>query len=132
VYIETYDHWIAFGLLVFIGGKMLIEGFEPPKQTREADNTARRAGDIRGFSALLTLSLATSIDALAVGVSFTILGQEIWSSAALIGGITFVVCLVGFGFGKRIGRFLGKWAERAGGLVLIAIGVKILLEHILG
>jgi putative Mn2+ efflux pump MntP len=128
-YIEAYDHWIAFGLLVFIGGRMLKEGFDKKKQT-PAETGPRR--DIRGFGTLLTLALATSIDALAVGISFNILGQGIWSSAALIGGITFAVCLTGFVFGRRIGYFLGKWAEWAGGLILIAIGLKILLEHLLG
>lgn len=135
VYIETYDHWIAFGLLAFIGGKMLKEGFDPKNQFREGDNPpggTGQAGDIRGIGSLLTLSLATSIDALAVGISFNILGHGIWSSAALIGGITFLVCLIGFGFGKRIGRFLGKWAERVGGIVLISLGFKILLEHLVG
>ncbi|MDR2362978.1 MAG: manganese efflux pump MntP family protein, partial [Spirochaetaceae bacterium] len=125
----------AFRLLAFIGGKMLTEGFDPKKQIREGDNPpggTGQAGDIRGTGSLLTLSLATSIDALAVGISFNILGHGIWSSAALIGGITFLVCLVGFGFGRRIGRFLGKWAERVGGFVLIAIGSKILLEHLVG
>jgi putative Mn2+ efflux pump MntP len=137
VYIEAYDHWIAFGLLVFIGGKMLKEGFEG-KDQNPGNNTAEAAqgktGDIRSLGNLLTLSLATSIDALAVGISFNILGlgRDIWSSAALIGGITLVVCLFGFSFGRRIGRFLGKWAERAGGLILIAIGIKILLGHLLG
>lgn len=135
VYIETYDHWIAFGLLAFIGGKMLKEGFAPPRKIREGDNPpggTGPAGDIRRIGPLLTLALATSIDALAVGISFNILGHGIWSSAALIGGITFLVCLIGFGFGRRIGRFLGKWAERAGGFVLITIGFKILLEHLVG
>jgi putative Mn2+ efflux pump MntP len=132
-YIEAYDHWIAFGLLALIGGKMLKEGFE--KKSRPSQEAPEgQTGDIRRLGSLLTLALATSIDALAVGVSFNILGlgQGIWPSAALIGGITFGVCLFGFGFGKRVGRFLGNWAERAGGLILIAIGLKILLEHLLG
>lgn len=131
-YIEAYDHWIAFGLLAFVGGKMFIEGFRRKDQTREGDEGGGNTGDIRRLGPLLTLSLATSIDALAVGISFTILGQGIWSSAALIGGITFLVCLIGFGFGTRLGRFFGNWAERAGGLILIAIGFKILLEHFSG
>ncbi|MDR2760116.1 MAG: manganese efflux pump MntP family protein [Spirochaetaceae bacterium] len=131
-YIEVYDHWIAFGLLAFIGGKMFVEGFNRKDPARQGDEPGKPAEDIRSLAPLLALSLATSIDALAVGISFTVLGQGIWFSAALIGGITFLVCLTGFGFGKRLGRLFGKWAERAGGLILIAIGLKILLDHLLG
>ncbi|MDR0589417.1 MAG: manganese efflux pump MntP family protein [Spirochaetaceae bacterium] len=131
VYVEAYDHWIAFGLLAFIGGKMFIEGFTPKDPTPDGEPSPKNE-DIRSLGPLAALSLATSIDALAVGVSFTVIGQGIWSSAALIGGITFLVCLTGFGFGKRLGPLFGKWAGRAGGLILIAMGLKILLEHLLG
>jgi len=120
VYIRAFDHWIAFGLLAFVGGKMIWETFH------DSDSAA----DIRALPCLLTLSIATSIDALAVGLSFSILGQGIWLSAALIGGITFAVCLIGFEFGRRIGALLKKWAGVAGGLILIGIGVKILMEHL--
>ncbi|MFP3091510.1 manganese efflux pump MntP family protein [Treponema sp. TIM-1] len=130
-YITAYDHWIAFGLLAFIGGKMFIAGVTQKDLSREGDDPQKPTEDIRSVGPLLALSLATSIDALAVGISFNILGQGIWSSSAIIGGITFLVCLSGFVFGKGLGRFLGKWAERAGGLMLIAIGLKILLEHLL-
>jgi len=119
-YIEAFDHWIAFGLLAFVGGKMIWENLRGSESS----------GDIRGLSNLLVLSIATSIDALAVGLSFSVLGHGIWFSAALIGGITFAVCLAGFGFGHLVGAFLQKWAGIAGGLVLIGIGVKILLEHL--
>jgi len=120
VYIQSFDHWIAFGLLAFVGGKMILESFKG----------SGSAADIRCFSCLLTLSLATSIDALAVGLSFSILGHGIWLPAAIIGGITFVVCLSGFEFGRRIGPLLEKWAGITGGLILIGIGVKILIEHL--
>ena len=122
VYIQSFDHWIAFGLLFFIGAKMLWE-------TLKGSDSA---GDIRSLSALLTLSVATSIDALAVGLSFSVLGHGIWFPAAIIGIITFTVCITGFEFGRRIGALLGKWAGIAGGLVLIGIGVKILVEHLPG
>jgi putative Mn2+ efflux pump MntP len=74
--------------------------------------------------------VATSIDAMAVGISFSILGQGIWGNAAIIGAITFFVCLAGFEFGRRIGLLLEKWAQIAGGIILIGIGLKILLEHL--
>ena len=121
-HIQSFDHWIAFGLLVFVGGKMIWETFRPSESP----------GDIRGLSCLLTLSLATSIDALAVGLSFSILGQGIWFSAALIGGITFAVCLIGFEFGRRLGVLFEKWAGIIGGIILIGIGLKILIGHLAG
>ena len=154
-YIEVYDHWIAFGLLVFIGGKMLAEGIRAmqrnrpgrgvsPEQTTAPEQAAGRqgsgkeiksAGDIRDSGTLLVLSFATSIDALAVGISLSILNHAVWMSAALIGGITFLVCLLGFETSRRlrqsIGFVLEKWAPIAGGLVLIGLGFKILAEHLL-
>jgi putative Mn2+ efflux pump MntP len=124
-YIEAYDHWIAFALLAFIGGKMLKDAL-----IAKPDSADAVGADIRSFAPLLVLATATSIDALAVGVSFSITGQNIWTSAALIGGITFAVCFAGFEFGKRIGRLFEKWAAIAGGLILIALGIKILAEHL--
>jgi putative Mn2+ efflux pump MntP len=145
-YIDAFDHWIAFGLLVLIGGKELVEALRGKQdgtggedkgpeaaarhQAGEAARQTKRPADIRNLLTLCNFSVATSIDALAVGVSFNILGQGIWGSAALIGGITFVVCLTGFEFGRRIGRLFKKSAQAAGGLILIGIGVKILLEHL--
>jgi putative Mn2+ efflux pump MntP len=149
-YIEAYDHWIAFGLLAFIGGKMIAEGIRarsrnrPGQETTDPEGTAagrgsgkkaKSAGDIRDTGTLLVLSLATSIDALAVGISLSILDHALWLSAALIGGITFLVCLLGFEAGRRlrqgIGLVLEKWAPFAGGLVLVGLGFKILAEHLL-
>jgi putative Mn2+ efflux pump MntP len=154
-YITAYDHWIAFGLLAFIGGKMIFEGIRAMPRGRAGSGTSleqtavpeqaaggqspgksiKSAGDIRDSGTLLVLSLATSIDALAVGISLSILNQSIWISAALIGGITFLVCLLGFEIGRRlrqgIGLVLEKWAQFAGGLILIGLGCKILAEHIL-
>lgn len=127
-YTRTFDHWIAFALLGFIGGKMIVEALRRPGETRP-DQSPERA-DIRGLKTLLILSVATSIDALAVGVSLSIMGHDIWGSAAIIGGVTFLVCLCGFEFGRRIGLVMEKWAQIAGGLMLIGIGVKILVEHL--
>jgi putative Mn2+ efflux pump MntP len=125
-YIEAFDHWIAFVLLAFIGGKMLVDTL------RSKDAHDKNAGDIRGLKTLLALSVATSIDAFAAGVSLNIMGHGVWLSAALIGGITFLVCLAGFECGRRIGLVLKHWAQAAGGIVLIGIGGKILARHLFG
>jgi putative Mn2+ efflux pump MntP len=143
-YIQGFDHWIAFLLLGFTGGRMIFTalkkgGTNPPEEkTASANRTApdsreeyKNTADIRSLSALLVLSAATSIDALAVGLSLSMLNSGIWGSAAIIGLITFFVCLVGFAFGRRIGFLFEKWAETAGGVILIGIGLKILLEHLL-
>jgi putative Mn2+ efflux pump MntP len=123
-YISAYDHWIAFALLGAIGGKMLAEGWKTKSGGGE------KPADIRNLRVLLTLAVATSIDALAIGVSFNLLDRPIWGSSAFIGGVTFFVCFVGFEFGRRLGRFFEKYAQIAGGLILMGLGVKILLEHL--
>ncbi|HYE83613.1 MAG TPA: manganese efflux pump MntP family protein [Clostridia bacterium] len=138
-YIISIDHWIAFGLLAFIGGKMIHEAFEMKSEelnTEEGmcevaistqdtvcDNPLR-------MGRLLVLAIATSIDALAVGVSFAFLRVSIVWSAVLIGVITFGICFAGVYIGKRFGGMLKKKAEIVGGLILICIGVKILIEHL--
>jgi putative Mn2+ efflux pump MntP len=127
-YIQVFDHWVAFGLLALIGGKML---FEALKEKKEKEGTGGRCRDIRSLPCLFLLSLATSIDALAVGLSFSLLGRGIWFPALLISVITFAVCLTGFEFGRHIGVLLEKRAGMLGGLILIGIGIKILLEHLL-
>ena len=120
--IQAFDHWIAFALLVLIGGKMIREGFEKEGHEEKADQT-------RGWP-LLLLSIATSIDALAVGFSFSILKTPILFPAAVIGLVCFGMTAVGMFFGKVLARIFGRKVEIAGGLVLIAIGVKILMEHL--
>jgi putative Mn2+ efflux pump MntP len=133
LYINAWDHWIAFALLSFIGGKMIIEGIRKKDEKDPRDISV----DIRKFWVLVHLAVATSIDALAVGISFAVLedGQpgflnSIWFRASVIGGITFFICLIGFEFGRRIGFLFGKWAECAGGLILVGIGGRILIEHL--
>jgi putative Mn2+ efflux pump MntP len=139
-YIQDYDHWIAFGLLALVGGKMLKESLTPVKSAAcEDDETVSgnvdqvrqsvSGADIDDPKNLLVLSIATSLDALAIGISFSLLGTGIWTPALVIGVVTFFVCMLGFEFGKRIGSTLGRRAETVGGLVLIGIGVKILVEH---
>jgi putative Mn2+ efflux pump MntP len=122
--ISDYDHWIAFGLLAFIGGKMLWESFE--RKEEKSKNT-----DITRGLLLLTASLATSIDALAVGLSFAFVDVNIILASLTIGIIAFVVTAVGFPLGRKISRVAGRWAEVIGGIVLIGIGLRILITHLL-
>lgn len=119
--IESYDHWIAFGLLAVIGAKMLKEGFEKDCECHS---------DYTSGKALLWLSFATSIDALAVGVSFSVMRSGLLIPVILIGAASFVFTILGGAIGKKAGQLLGRRAEIAGGLILIGIGVKILLEHL--
>ncbi len=122
-YIADYDHWLAFALLAFIGGKMVWESF------RNKDDSCRT--DITKWSTLLTLSVATSIDALAVGLTFAFLEVNIALACGVIGATAFLISILGFVLGRKAGRVLGKRAELIGGLVLIAIGLRILLSHLL-
>jgi putative Mn2+ efflux pump MntP len=135
-YIQAFDHWIAFALLAFIGGKMILEALrealQAGKDKADAVVNAKNYGDIRSIRTLLPLAVATSIDALAVGLSFVVMDQGIWRPAAFIGSITFAVCLMGFEFGRRIGLVLERGAQILGGAILTGIGIKILVEHLAG
>lgn len=123
-YIESIDHWIAFGLLAFIGGEMVV-GALRQEEEKEED------GDVLDNRQLLLLAIATSIDALIIGVTFALLpGTNIWLSVSLIGCTTFVLSVVGVGVGFRFGSKYEKKAQIAGGLILILLGLKILLEHL--
>ncbi len=121
--IAPFDHWIAFALLAFIGGKMAREGMGG------TDECNTRCDPTSGWP-LLTLAVGTSIDALAVGFSFVAMDLNVWRTVAVIGTVTFATCWVGMVGGRRIGRFFGKRMEVVGGLVLIGIGLKILIEHL--
>ena len=121
-YITKYDHWIAFLLLIIIGGNMIKEGF-----SKEEINS----NSSFGFSTMLILAVATSIDALAVGITFALLPDvNIISAVSLIGCITFVMSAVGLKVGNIFGLKYKSKAEIAGGIILILIGTKILLEHL--
>lgn len=122
-YITSVDHWIAFGLLSFIGGKMIYE-------VLKKDRCPVVSGDILRIKELFLLAVATSIDALAVGITFSFLHVLIIPAVSLIGAITFVTSLVGVCIGHNYGSKLKSKAELAGGVVLIIIGLKILLEHL--
>ena len=119
--IASFDHWVAFGLLAFIGGKMIYSA-RGSKEEKEAKLTA---------PVLLILSVATSIDALAVGLSFSLLRVSITTPVVLIGVVTFLLAFAGFSFGNKLGNFFERKVQVIGGIVLIAIGVKILLEHLI-
>lgn len=122
--IEAYNHWVAFGLLVFVGGKMIVEAFrdEGARNVLPADPT-------RGWT-LLMLAVATSIDALAVGLSLALVREAIVLPSVVIGVTAFAMTWAGMVFGGRIGAWLGRKVEIAGGLILIGIGVKILVDHL--
>lgn len=123
--VAAWDHWIAFGLLAFVGGHMLREAFT------DQDDKAAASDPTRGMS-LVLLSVATSIDALAVGFSLSLLGVSIWTPALVIGLVAGVLTVIGMLLGRRAGDRWGPRVEIAGGLILIGIGLKILVEHTLG
>lgn len=132
-FVGEIDHWIAFVLLFFVGAKMMKESFE----AASCENTDAHFG----AKTMLALAVATSIDALAIGVSFAFVefkAISVWQAIAIIGIITFIICAIGLkighklGFDSPFGAKLGKKAELIGGLVLIFLGAKILGEHLLG
>lgn len=123
-FISAYDHWLAFGLLIIIGGRMVWESFHEKGK-------GKTEKDISGWFTLFALSIATSIDALAVGLSFAFLRVDITIASATIGVTAFLITLIGQLIGNRVGVLAGKRAEIVGGIILIAIGIKILLEHLL-
>ena len=122
-WVSAWDHWIAFGLLAIIGGRMIYEAFSDKEKSGERDPT-------KGLS-LILLSIATSIDALAVGFSLSVIGVSIWMPSLVIGLVAGVLTVVGMLLGGRIGDRWGSRVEIFGGLVLISIGIKILIEHLL-
>ena len=124
-YITSIDHWIAFILLVFIGGKMILEAVKDPdiEEIREKDPPL-------DHKEMLMLAVATSIDALAVGITFAFLDTPIVEAVVIIGVTTFALSVFGVFVGNFFGTKYKKKAEIAGGIILILIGVKILLEHL--
>ena len=120
-YIVDYDHWIAFGLLAIIGGNMIRESLSKEEECPDASLSVK---------AMLPMAIATSIDALAVGVSFAFLSVNIGAAVSFIGVITFVLSMVGVKAGSLFGAKYKSKAELAGGVILILMGLKILLEHL--
>ena len=121
-YISKIDHWIAFGLLAFVGVKMIVESFSAGEE--------KRAGDPSRGGFLVMLSIATSIDALAVGLSLAFMEGSIWISSLVIALVSAGLALMGLLLGGRLGEKFGKRMELVGGLILIGIGLRILLTHI--
>ena len=119
--IRAYDHWVAFLLLVLIGAGMVKESFE------KDESCANASLDVRG---MLLLAVATSIDALAVGVTFAFLNVDIVPAVSFIGAVTFTLSMVGVKVGNAFGCKYKSRAELAGGAILILMGLKILLEHL--
>ena len=122
-FIESFDHWVAFGLLAIVGGRMIWESSH--------SQSGHKKTDITKWFILLTLSIATSIDALAVGLSFAFLKVNITLAVLNIGLVSLIVIAIGFGLGRKASRLIGKRAEAIGGMILLAIGFRILLSHIL-
>ncbi|MCR4879931.1 MAG: manganese efflux pump MntP family protein [Bacilli bacterium] len=126
--IEAYDHWVAFGLLLLIGGFMIFEGIKgiiKPESVKEKEFS---------WKEVFLQGVATSIDALAVGITLTTLKIHIAWDALTIAGITFIICIIGFFLGKQIAKLLkGKYsiANIIGGIILIAIGISIVIEHMM-
>jgi len=119
--VADFDHWIAFALLAFVGIRMIVESLRPEIQA---------CGLSLGFGELLALGVATSIDAFAVGLSFSFVAVDIWLAAGVIGVVTLVLSFAGFLLGRRIGSFLRKRAGLFGGAILFFIGLRILLVHL--
>jgi len=125
-FVAAWDHWIAFGLLSGIGAKMILEA----GWMKSDDETHTEAGAPYSTSILLVLSIATSIDALAVGLSLSMLAVAILLPAIVIGLVTFGLSFVGVFIGDRVGHFFERKIEVLGGAVLIGIGTKTLIEHL--
>ena len=124
-YISSVDHWIAFGLLAFVGGKMFLESFHKEEDKKPSSDPTK------GWD-LVILSIATSIDALAVGLSLAIIGERIFKPAVIIGLVAAAFTIIGMLLGRKIGTLWGKRVEAAGGIILIAIGLRILISHLCG
>ncbi len=121
--IAAWDHWAVFGLLVAIGIKMIIEGSQDPEEAVRRDPTH--------LAVLFLLALATSIDALAAGVGLAVVAVDILLAVAVIGAVTFALSFGGVLIGDRFGHLSERRLEVAGGLILIGIGTRVLLEHLL-
>lgn len=121
-YIESFDHWIAFGLLSVIGIKMILESLKNDEEDKNFNPLQ--------IKILLMMSLATSIDALVVGISFAFIEYNWFVSGFIIGATTFIVSMLGILFGKKMGSRFGNKMEIVGGIILIFIGVRILFQHL--
>lgn len=122
-YVEKYAAWIAFVLLLYIGGKMILDALH------EEDDESGEMDPLLDYKELTIMAIATSIDALAVGITFAFLNQNIWQAISVIGVTTFVLSVIAVFIGNKFGIKFRSKATMAGGIILICIGLKILLEH---
>jgi len=120
--IQSYDHWIAFALLTFLGARMIVGSFKDGDEAANAESL--------NYKVMLPLAVATSIDALAIGISLAVIHVDIFSAVVIIGIVTFLMTMIGVKVGSLFGPKIGPKAELVGGVILILIGVKILLEHL--
>ena len=127
-WIKSVDHWVAFGLLAVVGGHMLWQAAHAPEERPEEAPRSSRAGVLK----LCFTALATSIDAMAVGVSLAVLDVDIVTACLVIGAVTTVVATGGVLLGRQAGPYLGRYAEVLGGVALIGIGFLILYQHLSG
>ncbi len=129
--IKSFDHWIAFILLGIIGGKMLVEAIKELRADEDSKMHVECERDEFSYKKITVLAIATSIDALAVGVSFAFLGVSIIPSITIIGITTFILSFFAVFLGKKLGEYMQSYAEIIGGIILIFIGTKILFEHLI-
>jgi len=122
--IKYFDHWVAFALLLFVGGKMIYEAIKNKAGVSES-------AQFDDIHKLFVLAIATSIDALAVGITFSVIDMNLLFSVLTIGIITFFCSLIGVYLGKKVGKYLSNKVEIIGGIILIGIGIKILVSHLL-
>ncbi|MGP1455219.1 MAG: manganese efflux pump MntP [Treponema sp.] len=131
-YIAAIDHWIAFLLLSFVGGKMIFEALPFGRHDTGADDPTHSTKDCRNVYTLFLLAIATSIDALAVGLTFAMVQRLIVIPSIIVGATAFAISFMGYLLGKRINSMFAVKPDIFGGIILIAIGSKILIEHTLG
>jgi len=124
-HVKNIDHWLAFGLLSLIGGKMIVEGLRP------IDPDSDKATNPFAWGTILSLALATSIDAFATGIVFVPFAFLIWKAVAIIGLISFIFTFIGMFIGVHFGKRFHLKVEMFGGIILIGIGLKILIEHLI-
>lgn len=122
--IAEFDHWIIFILLAYLGISMIRESYND-----ETDDDSE--GERLSFWEMIVLAVATSLDAMAVGLTFAFMDIDVWQASTMIGVITFIISLIGIYLGRFMGGFVGRYAELIGGVILILIGLKILIEHLL-
>ncbi|MGI6076887.1 MAG: manganese efflux pump MntP family protein [Fastidiosipilaceae bacterium] len=124
-FIGKFDHWVAFALLGLIGGHMIWEAWRSRKEEEACANTNTVSNKV-----MTLLAIATSIDALAVGISFSVIYVNLFLAVTLITVVTFLLSGIGVLLGKQLGKLFEQWAQIVGGVVLIGIGIKILVEHL--